>query len=647
MPKSNDRRASSTPIPWLSAALLLAMVAFSIDARLRFEEVARAGTTALDTARDYLLAHPYLEPGPALIAKVDADVVARARAEYEQRPIPTPPGVVRRQQERLDEQVAAAIAKVGALPARAVAFVPGRSPSHTWVSHVLLHPNNVVLIGNGLLLLFFGLYLQRSLGLAGYGALIVLLILAGAAGWMVAAPRDAGHGLVGSTPLLAGLLAAFAVRFARCRSEGFYFVGLLIGLLWVALPPWATAMWSFAALELINNGPPPAPTSVYVPYLAAMLAGGIACGLAWLAGVDGDQRPSESSAATRDPRVRSAMRAREAGRPREALELLSEHLAAQPDAYEAAVMAWELATELGRDSEISVSLLRVIRIELRRGHAAAAIDHWLELVRGGIPERTEASLLIHIALLLREHDQKAEAVRALRFALEHSDERENHVIAMKIARAARGLDPGTSETAAWRALGSIELSLKDRQGLENLIGEILSTPAARAAWLARAGEIAAVQPQVRPAPAPQPPQVTEVDLEPAAANARPAEIEIETNDRVLDAVLAVPLELAEAGVEIQTQQGQKKLVRYERIEAVAVAVIRMRGDQFDPRRVLEGQGSAADSLRVFVKTVIERSNAIPLPDLEAALGRPFVSFDDLALYQRAVLLVEGPTRSIS
>ena len=336
------------------------------------------------------------------------------------------------------------------------------------------------------------------------------------------------------------------------------------------------------------------------------------------------------------------MRAREAGRPREALELLSQHLAAEPDAYEAAVAAWEVARELGRDAEITAALLRVIRIELRRGLAAAAMDHWLDLVRGGIPERTEASLLIHIALLLREHDHKAEAVRALRFALEHSDDRANHVIAMRIARAARGLDPGTSETAAWRALGSIELSLADRQALESLIGELLATPAARAAWLARAAGKAAVQPTPRRARLPRSPKWIS---SPRPATARPAAIEIETNHRVLDAVLSVPVELAEAGIEIQTQQGQKKLVRFERIEAVSVAavhglgpkpvilvdlvlnwmtpksetlrVIRMRGDQFDPRRVLAGQGSAADSLRVFVKTVLERSNASRCP-----IGRP-------------------------
>src|SRR4030095_11171654 len=127
----------------------------------------------------------------------------------------------------------------GALPARGVAFAPGSSPVHAWIAYPLLHVNNAVLIGNGLLLLFFGLYLERSLGAAAYGALAVWITLAGAAGWTMVAPRDAAHGLVGSTPLLAGLAAAFAARFAQRYGEGFYFSGLLVGVLWLALPPWA------------------------------------------------------------------------------------------------------------------------------------------------------------------------------------------------------------------------------------------------------------------------------------------------------------------------------------------------------------------------------------------------------------------------
>jgi membrane associated rhomboid family serine protease len=662
MAKSHDSRAGSTPIPWLSTLLLLAFIAFSVHARLSQDELSSAGSSALDRARDYLLAHPYLEPGSALSARLDAAVVQRARAEYAQSiQIPTPPGVIRRQQDELDALIASARESTGALPARGVAFAPGSSPAHAWIAYPLLHVNNAVLIGNGLLLLFFGLYLERSLGAAAYGALAVWITLAGAAGWTMVAPRDAAHGLVGSTPLLAGLAAAFAARFAQRYGEGFYFSGLLVGVLWLALPPWAALSWSFAPLELFTAKAAPPATAVYVPCLIAIIAALLACAAAWMAGV-GEERAGKSAAAS-DPRVRRALRARDAGRPREALELLSQHLAAEPDAYEAALAACEVAHQLGRDAEITAALLRVIRIELRRGLAASALDHWLDLVRGGIPERTEASLLIHVALLLRENDQKDEAVRALRFALEHSDDRENHVIAMKIARAARGLDPGTSETAAWRALGSIDLSLSDRQALEALIGELLATPAARAAWLARAGGKAA-QPEVPAAAS----RITVVDFEPAAPS-RPAAIEIETHDRVLDPVIAVPVEVTDDGVEIQTQQGQKKLVRFARIEAVAVAavhgigpkpvilvdlvlnwmtpknetlrVIRLRGDRFDPRRVATGHATATEALRAFVKLVIDRSGALALPDPEAALGRPFASFDDLAIYQRAVLLVEG------
>jgi hypothetical protein len=96
-------------------------------------------------------------------------------------------------------------------------------------------------------------------------------------------------------------------------------------------------------------------------------------------------------------------------------------------------------------------------------------------VRDGIPDKADPSLLIHMALLLRAADRRVEAVRALSCALERSDERENHVIAARIARAARGLDPGVTEVAAWRALGSIELALPERQALENLIAEVLES----------------------------------------------------------------------------------------------------------------------------------------------------------------------------
>jgi hypothetical protein len=69
-------------------------------------------------------------------------------------------------------------------------------------------------------------------------------------------------------------------------------------------------------------------------------------------------------------------------------------------------------------------------------------------------------------------------------------------------------------------------------------------------------------------------------------------------------------------------------------------VMRMRGDHFDPRRLSPGRDSALEALRDFLKRLQESTSATPLPDAEAALGRPFAVLDDLTTYQRDVLLID-------
>jgi hypothetical protein len=39
--------------------------------------------------------------------------------------------------------------------------------------------------------------------------------------------------------------------------------------------------------------------------------------------------------------------------------------------------------------------------------------------------------------------------------------------------------------------------------------------------------------------------------------------------------------------------------------------------------------------------LLERSEAVPLPDRRSALGLPFASFDGLSLYQHTVLVAES------
>ncbi len=653
MSRSTTGRPAA-PIPWLSAGLLAVFVVFSVQARLASEAASRQIDGALEQARSYFVDHPYLEPGEALTARITADGVKAARREFEKQRSAngwtrTPPGVVRRQQDELAKRLAAARAQLGSLPARGVAVVPTQGFALSWWLHPALHGSPWQLIGNGLLLLLLGVYLERSLGRVGLALLASLAALAGAGAWVAATPAQASFGLASAAPLLAGLYTAFAIRFWPQRDEGFYLVAMVLGALWLALPPWLSATWFFAEVDPLVSDLPPAATSVYWGYLGAAGAGALAVALAWLLGLDGARKTAGGSAVTRDPRYKRAARAREAGRPREALELFAEQLAADPDAYEAALAMWELAVELGREVEAETALLRVIRIEHRRKLVAAAVDHWLVLTERHIPEAADLPLLVHMALLLREQGYRDPAVAALRFALERSHSHESHVIASRIARAARGLDPGVVEEAAWRALGSVELEIGERQSLEQLIGEAIESGGGRGVGSRARGSVEAAAG--------------------TASAPRPAPIAIETRQRGMESVLAVPLELLEDGLAIQTEGGAKKIVRYERIDGVAVAavhgiapkpvilvdlilnwkapvhetlrLIRMRGDRFDPKTLFPGQTSAVEALRSFVTHVLERSGAVPLPDQQSALGRPFASFEELALYQRAVLLAES------
>jgi hypothetical protein len=127
----------------------------------------------------------------------------------------------------------------------------------------------------------------------------------------------------------------------------------------------------------------------------------------------------------------------------------------------------------------------------------------------------------------------------------------------------------------------------------------------------------------------------------------------------------MPTKLREEAVALQLLAGRKVGIEYTKIEAVAVAevrgladhpvvvidlvlnwgeqgasalrVVRLRSDGFDPRMVIEAPGDPAEALRSFLSELLARSGAVPLPDLDGALGVNLRAFDDLEAYQREVL----------
>jgi membrane associated rhomboid family serine protease len=632
-------------------------------ARGVLEEIDRG----LAGAEAYFLDHPYLDNARIPVSVVPAAVAAKKRAQYhraQQRrgAPPVPPRVVDREQEELDALVDQAFEALAGLPAQRLGLRPGAAAPRSFVSYALLHTGKWHLVGNLALLVLLAVYLEPGWGRMLFGPACVGLVAAGGLGWFLAGGA-VDLPLVGTTPLLCGLLAAFAIHHGPDRGEGFYAALLVCGALWLALPFFAGVDLSIDPLTATLR------KQVVPPRISLWACGaGLAAGLA-LAGVirlfalDARVRAAErGGSAGASPLFERALRAHAAGRDEEAFEQLSALVRKQPDHVDGLLALWDVARDLGRRVEASAALVRAIREELKRGLTAAAVEHWLELTERGFPEEADAGLLVRMAAVLREGAQPGAALGALRCALERARGSANPVVASRVARAALELDPVTAEEAAWQALGSIDLDLEERQALETLLGRIVASPfdtPTQATTLTPA----------RDAPMDDPFAPAGARSAPGVADAPAAPIEIDTVERRADVVAAVPVELDGDGVRISLGGGEKKRVRYERIEAVAVAavhglgpkpvlvvdlvlnwmtttqetlrVIRLRGDRFDPRRLVRGIESPAQALRKGLEMVLERSNATPLPDRNAAIGRPFASFSDLATYQSTVLMVDG------
>jgi membrane associated rhomboid family serine protease len=633
--------------PWCCTALAGLCVLASLWAAGTAPPLLREAESKLAEAQAHWEKRPYLETGPLLELRLGADRIASARRDDEERrqgaqPMP---GARRRDGETLEQLLAPAAAALEKLPARRFGVDPIHWRFESLLTHVPIHAGLVHLVGNVALLLFLGLYLESAWGRVRFLGLAALAAAGAAAGYAISAPSSA-RPFVGASGMLAGLLPLFALHYVRARSDGFYWVGLVVGSLWLLLPPFAGWQWSLDAPGASLLTARLSPLVTYGAYAGAALCAFAGYQLLRLTGLpaftpEGEEDGARSAA----PDAGRIARLRTSGRLEDAFVQANAWVRREPDSLDAVHTLREAAQGLGRTQAARAALLKAVRLELKAGLLAAALDHWQELAASEVPKEAEPALLIRLASLLHESEDRAGAAKALRAAVDNAGDANRAVVAGRVARAAKDIDAQIAHDAAWKALQRPEIELEERQALEELLGEVIRR-------MPREIEAAAEAAQ--------------------SADGRPVPIDIETRVRVLDAIDAIPLELDDEGIQISTRTGQKKRMRYDRIQAVSVAavqglsdkpvlivdlvldwkaaagdklrVIRLRADRFDPRRVVPGVESPLEALRQLVATVLGRSKGEPLPDPDAARGMPFASFPELALYQRLVLMAEGPAQ---
>lgn len=672
-------------VPWVTYVLIAVCIVAFLGAEHGSRGVDAAAEAGLKKASDYFIQHPYLELPRRLQAHLDAAVVERARADYratrQRRGAPElSRGIRRRQQASLDHLVWQSLSQFESLPSQRWGMRPDKRDPLTFLTHIFLHAGWLHLVGNLAFLLVLGFYLECAWG----GPLFALLVLAGAvvsAGAVAFVSPDLASPLVGMSGVVAALLGAFAIRLAGIWKEGAYSFLLTTGVTWLLLPVWLGTEWSVVrAVE----GAPLVGGSGGVSYwglAAGSTLGAVVAAVTWVLGFEkAVVDPAMDSKRTRmtSPQLDRAVQACSEGRLDQAFKLLSNLLSREPGNRDAALAMWDVASDLGRPGAAVAGMLRVIRDDIQQGDHAAAVDHWLSLAAQGLAADAEPALLTRMALLLREADRPAAAVNALQLALERSREGNTTVVASRVARAARDLDANTAEEAAWRALGCVELDFQERQNLEALLAELhrgrthedglldLSPPSSQPT--ADEGLESESQPEemvLAQAEQWEAPELLE-DLE--KPSSIPAPIDLDFKTRTLRVVPARPLEIDDRGLVVEVEGDKKRRVDFAKVDAISVVavhglgrkpvilmdlilnwsatsdaelkLVRLRADRFDPRRLVSGSDTPLEALRLFADYLLGTARAIPLPDLQAARGRPFAVLESVEAYHRDVLMVQ-------
>jgi membrane associated rhomboid family serine protease len=618
--RSTIGRGSAHAVPWVTFLLVVVCVCVYSLTQYASNQVQAAAERELQGAIDYLVEHPYLEPGSILSERVDLGKIEHKRARQRFDRVrrgapPIPKRVQQRQQEQLEQLVQEAFTGVSNLPSQRWGFRATEFAPSTLVTHVYLHESSLHLMGALFLLLIVGFQLENAWRSGPFALFVVLSSAASATAYAIGNSGFSAP-LIGMSGVVASLLGAFLIQSRSIWKQPIYPFTLVLGALFLILPVRSGNEWSVAAgLEQ---------TAVLVGNQGASywaFSGGFVFGLLgqrviglFSAGESGAGAGSRGKTERiANPMLERAMNAQSSGKLNEAYGTLAELLRQSPDDYEALLLMWNIALDYDRPAEASAAMLRAIRDEVKRGDVSAAVEHWLDLTNRGLNADAEPALLIRLALMLQQQAHSFAAIAALHQALEKSEGSNAAVVASRVARASRELDPDTARTAAWRALGSMDLDLEERQSLESLLAEIgpgVETDPSESAGdglavdleleeeavVDDAGEVVAreePEPWVDPALADEnagssqrvAAKMETVELddivqigdgrpeEDGAGYSRPAPIDLDVVSRTIRSVKAIPVVLESEGLLIEVDGGAKKRVPLEKLEAISVAAV--------------------------------------------------------------------------
>jgi len=216
--------------PWVSYGLIGVNLLVQLVLSVGFddERTLRHAGQKYGEIMEFLAGHPYLEPPPDVATHLEPDFredLASARADLGARGELPDEARWGREQEQLGRLVEEFRERLSRLTARRFGFTPADAHLGNGLTSMFVHGGWGHLIGNLLILLLSGPFLEDVFGRALFGG---LYLLSGAAAVVAQAAADPESPIpmVGASGAIAGVMGAFLVRLATSKIR-FLFIPVL------------------------------------------------------------------------------------------------------------------------------------------------------------------------------------------------------------------------------------------------------------------------------------------------------------------------------------------------------------------------------------------------------------------------------------
>ncbi len=646
-------------LPWVTFTIMgLCLVVFIATLPGRNARLAKAGIL-LRQAVDYYMEHPWLEPDPRLarlLSSGDAETDAalgEVLSQFSREQRPASGQEIARQQEALNALVERAFAELERLPSRRLGLVPAHPRPLAWLTHMFMHGGWLHLLGNLLILFLTGPFLEDAWGRPLYGGFYLASGIVAAAMFVVRYPHMEGP-LIGASGAIAGVMGAFLVRFWNRRMRFFYWFGLVFrgtftAPAWLMLGLWFLQQLTFAqAMDVVAPG---GSGVAYWAHVWGFVFGAVvALGIKRFEVEERFIHPAIESKITlvdNAPLDRAIETFRSGDRQR-GFRMLEELVRREPRNVDAALALWGFALEEHRAGGHAGTAQRLVRELLAAGDAEGALRIWEELREFAPEAPVGPALVLGVARAYEEAGRTGEAGEVLWLLASRPPAELPPGILVKAARLAlrHGLPVAKHLARAAAEHPEVEESLS-RELVEAEAGLEEEEPPGEAAPPIEGGEV----PESPGAPGGEPPAVPPSPpgpkrlklLEAVPVRFEPDGLVIRLGEKLQRVRSELVRVLAAGGV--PTPSGRPTVVVDLLLDApwddvAEVRTIRLWANRFDPRTLAAGETPLA-AMQGLLDEILRWSGAVPLPDPEAARGRPFQTFPSLEEYEREVLGVEG------